>query len=359
MNPPPHGRGGRSRYGPPAQQAGQQQQQQYPFVVDPTEVAGAEVRAFFPAPGAGEPPPSSSSAAERAPPPPMNQGHRHYGGGAAEISLAAAHGHGQGQHGFHHHRYHQFGVEGRQDGGGPSSASSLPRHSSSPPGFFSSPVVDNGFPSARAGVNGEAHHAMSGYQKKMKSPMNLSRQGALSQFSEDGIPNDLTNNVHGIGHYEENITANNVARSFSTGFSIGSWEDPNSIVFSNPTSKAGIHNNDDIIASISNSYELQFGVAKETAGLLQMQQDQVPFRVRAKRGCATHPRSIAERERRTRISEKLRKLQALVPNMDKQTSTADMLDLAVDHIRGLQSELQALKEDKEKCTCRGNRPSGR
>ena len=92
-------------------------------------------------------------------------------------------------------------------------------------------------------------------------------------------------------------------------------------------------------------------------------------------------------ERRTRISEKLRKLQELVPNMDKvmiveqsspigvsffyifmrqcswehtirvenltdevidvlvhvlrqQTSTADMLDLAVEHIKGLQSELQ-------------------
>lgn len=49
----------------------------------------------------------------------------------------------------------------------------------------------------------------------------------------------------------------------------------------------------------------------------QQQQDQVAFKVRAKRGCATHPRSIAERERRTRISEKLRKLQDLVPNMDK------------------------------------------
>jgi hypothetical protein len=43
---------------------------------------------------------------------------------------------------------------------------------------------------------------------------------------------------------------------------------------------------------------MQFGVTKEAAGMdkyLQMQQDQVPFRVRAKRGCATHPRSIAER----------------------------------------------------------------
>lgn len=29
--------------------------------------------------------------------------------------------------------------------------------------------------------------------------------------------------------------------------------------------------------------------------LLQVQQDPVPFKIRAKRGCATHPRSIAER----------------------------------------------------------------
>lgn len=348
MNPPPQR--GRSRYG------SAQQQQQFPFVVDPTEAPGAAVRAFFPEPGAaGEPPPSSSADRARGG---GSHHHHHYGGGA-EISLA--HGQAGNAHGMIH-RYHQFGVEGKQDGGGPSASASasLPRHSSSPPGFFSSPVVDNGFPSARAGVYGEAHHAMSSHHKKMKSPVNLAGQGALSQISEDGI-HDLTNNVHGIGHSEENITANNMARSFSSGFSIGSWEDSNSIVFTNAASKGEIHNNDDIIASLSN-YELQFGASKETAGMekyLQMQQDQVPFRVRAKRGCATHPRSIAERERRTRISEKLRKLQALVPNMDKQTSTADMLDLAVDHIRGLQSELQALKEDKEKCTCRGNHPSGR
>uniref|UniRef100_A0A0A8YM33 BHLH domain-containing protein n=1 Tax=Arundo donax TaxID=35708 RepID=A0A0A8YM33_ARUDO len=343
MNPPPER--GRSRHGVP-------QGQPFPFI-DPTEGPAAAVRAFFPAPegSSREPPP-----AERA----SGQQQLYGAGGGAEISLGHAHGHGQGQgHGMH--RYHQFAVEGKQDGGGCTSGS-LPRHSSSPPGFFSSPVVDDGvgFPSARVGV-GEVHHQMNSYNKKMKSPgMNLARQGALSQISEDGVP-DLTENVHGIGHSEENIITNNVVRSFSGGFSIGSWEDSNSIAFSNPTRKEGIHHNDDIIATLSN-YELQFGVtSKETAGVdkyLQMQQDQVPFRVRAKRGCATHPRSIAERERRTRISEKLRKLQALVPNMDKQTSTSDMLDLAVEHIKGLQSELQALKEDKEKCTCGRNHTTG-
>jgi hypothetical protein len=42
------------------------------------------------------------------------------------------------------------------------------------------------------------------------------------------------------------------------------------------------------------------GTALEMAGMdryMQLQQDQVPFKVRAKRGCATHPRSIAERVR--------------------------------------------------------------
>jgi hypothetical protein len=34
----------------------------------------------------------------------------------------------------------------------------------------------------------------------------------------------------------------------------------------------------------------------------------------------------------------MRKLQELVPNMDKQTNTSDMLDLAVDYIKDLQRQ---------------------
>ena len=45
--------------------------------------------------------------------------------------------------------------------------------------------------------------------------------------------------------------------------------------------------------------------------------DSVPSSIRAKRGFATHPRSLAERVRRTRISERMRKLQEIVPNIDK------------------------------------------
>ncbi|KAL1555289.1 basic helix-loop-helix transcription factor [Salvia divinorum] len=71
--------------------------------------------------------------------------------------------------------------------------------------------------------------------------------------------------------------------------------------------------------------------------LMQLQ-DTVPCKLRAKRGCATHPRSIAERVRRNRISEKMKKLQELVPNMDKQANTSDMLDFAVEYIKALQKQ---------------------
>lgn len=80
-------------------------------------------------------------------------------------------------------------------------------------------------------------------------------------------------------------------------------------------------------------------------------QDSVPCKIRAKRGCATHPRSIAERVRRTKISERMRKLQDLVPNMDKQTNTSDMLDLAVEYIKELQTQAKSLSDSQAKCKC--------
>ncbi|XP_024396898.1 uncharacterized protein [Physcomitrium patens] len=70
----------------------------------------------------------------------------------------------------------------------------------------------------------------------------------------------------------------------------------------------------------------------------------VPMRTRAKRGCATHPRSIAERVRRTKISERMKRLQDLVPNMDKQTNTSDMLDETVEYVKSLQRKVQELSD---------------
>ncbi|XP_062222838.1 transcription factor bHLH128-like isoform X2 [Phragmites australis] len=303
------------------------------------------MRRFLPAGGGREPSSSSSSGGQQ-------QRHGERAGdraglryGRADISLGRGHGHA-------HDDYRQLGggeVE-QQDG----SMDMLARHSSSPAGFFSNLMVDNGYPSSKAGGSGaEAHHhpttsnTSSGVRKMKPSQMNFTRpqQGAaghLSQISEDGAFQPGGHLIGDRAGRSSGESSGAASRSFSGGFSIvGPWEESR-----------------DIIATLG-AYDSQFGgaiagSALEMAGMdryMQLQQDQVPFKVRAKRGCATHPRSIAERERRTRISEKLRKLQELVPNMDKQTSTADMLDLAVEHIKGLQSELQTLKHEQEKCTC--------
>ncbi|KAJ4761875.1 Basic helix-loop-helix (BHLH) DNA-binding superfamily [Rhynchospora pubera] len=210
----------------------------------------------------------------------------------------------------------------------------LVRHSSSPAGFFSNLLMDNYPPNAN--------------NKRLKSQLSFTRQSTLSQISEDEIP-DLGGSIGGSGAHSDET------RPY--GFSIGSWDDTNSIIFS--ANKRGKDNSGDIITNLSNidsqffpRTSLEMGSVEK---YLQIQQDQVPFKVRAKRGCATHPRSIAERERRTRISEKLRKLQDLVPNMDKQTSTADMLDLAVQHIKVLQNQVEILKQEQDKCTCGSHR----
>ncbi|KAM3357265.1 transcription factor like [Capsicum galapagoense] len=88
--------------------------------------------------------------------------------------------------------------------------------------------------------------------------------------------------------------------------------------------------------------------------LLHITGESVPHKISTKRSYATHRLDIEERMRRTIIGGKLKKLQGLVPNMDKdfcleqrkivvnwkwkmkkQTSYADMLEIAVQHIQTL------------------------
>ncbi|XP_027363293.1 transcription factor bHLH128 [Abrus precatorius] len=159
------------------------------------------------------------------------------------------------------------------------------------------------------------------------------------------------------GHCQESENSNNVVVGVGDPAAFA-WDSSTSIAFSAPPTKRSKNGNDpsDILHCLT-ALESQFSLPQTTLEmatvekLLHIPEDSVPCKIRAKRGCATHPRSIAERERRTRISGKLKKLQDLVPNMDKQTSYADMLDLAVQHIKGLQSQVQKLHKELENCTC--------
>ncbi|XP_054815762.1 transcription factor bHLH80 isoform X2 [Prosopis cineraria] len=127
----------------------------------------------------------------------------------------------------------------------------------------------------------------------------------------------------------------------------------NSMVVASETryfSKYGVQHNHDVspqdidASSISNLTPVRQNVEHTGKApdmdIEKILEDSVPCRVRAKRGHATHPRSIAERVRRTRISDRIRKLQELVPNMDKQTNTAEMLDEAVAYVKSLQKQIE-------------------
>ncbi|KAJ0977007.1 hypothetical protein J5N97_012481 [Dioscorea zingiberensis] len=228
----------------------------------------------------------------------------------------------------------------------------LIRHSSSPAGFFSHLMVDNGYSVSMGGLGNYPQTGTDGGvhavgNRRLQSQLSFSRQDSLSQMSEISIADIGDSIVSGK-------SSDDVAQAYMSGnYQIGSWDETNTIMFSAPPSKRAKDNNGDVITGLNN-IDSQFSLPQtslEMEKLLQRQQDYVPFKIRAKRGCATHPRSIAERERRTRISEKLRKLQELVPNMDKQTNTSDMLDLAVQHIKSLQSQVQKLNEDQANCKC--------
>ncbi|XP_052183270.1 bHLH transcription factor RHL1-like [Diospyros lotus] len=64
-------------------------------------------------------------------------------------------------------------------------------------------------------------------------------------------------------------------------------------------------------------------------------------RVRARRGQATDPHSIAERLRRERITDRMKALQELVPNANK-TDKASMLDEIIDYVKFLQLQVKVL-----------------
>lgn len=226
----------------------------------------------------------------------------------------------------------------------PCSSNSAPliRHSSLPAGFLnrvaSAASADIGF-SVTRGMGGYNSHGVtdnaSGIQR-LNSQLSFTRQDSLSQITEESENAD--DDIQAQGHRK-------ATHSFATAsFGMGSWDNSSNITFSGGRGKRAKNDNPGGL-NITES-QFQFGLSEMALDMASMEhmmdipQDSVPCKARAKRGCATHPRSIAERERRTRISGKLKKLQDLVPNMDKQTSYADMLDLAVQHIKGLQTQVQ-------------------
>ncbi|XP_071726853.1 bHLH transcription factor RHL1-like [Rutidosis leptorrhynchoides] len=83
------------------------------------------------------------------------------------------------------------------------------------------------------------------------------------------------------------------------------------------------------------------GGTTDSGGGVTGSQVQPRQRVRARRGQATDPHSIAERLRRERIAERMKSLQELVPNANK-TDKASMLDEIIDYVKFLQLQVKVL-----------------
>ncbi|KAH9783875.1 transcription factor bHLH128 [Citrus sinensis] len=210
-----------------------------------------------------------------------------------------------------------------------SSSSSLLRQRSSPAGFLSHFASENGFSVTRETGNYNSQGRSSGGLgvSRLKSQLSFTGQDSLSQISEES--------ENGIDGVSSGSGRQNATHSYSTAsFGMDSWENGTSIVFSAPPSKRTKTLDGDIFNCL-NALDSQFTMPQTSLematvdNLLNIPEDSVPCKIRAKRGCATHPRSIAER----------------------QTSYSDMLDLAVQHIKGLQNQVENLHKDLEHCTC--------
>ncbi|KZV44365.1 hypothetical protein F511_26447 [Dorcoceras hygrometricum] len=253
-------------------------------------------------------------------------------------------------------RVAQIKMEGGGTGGcisGPigCGGSNLIRHSSSPAGLFASINIENEFVTrgmGNLGPNAETSPHFSSMHPSFSS-------GIMAPISE--IPSrGLEDNDPGDAHFDDDRTDYN---EYNQGrFSVNSWDDSEIMSDNYFNSNKSVNTSDDQSTEIGNrpttllSHHLSLPKSSaELSAMEKLLQDSVPCRIRAKRGCATHPRSIAERVRRTKISERMRKLQELVPNMEKQTNTSDMLDLAVDYIKDLQAQVKVLADNRAKCTC--------
>ncbi|KAG7570276.1 Myc-type basic helix-loop-helix (bHLH) domain [Arabidopsis thaliana x Arabidopsis arenosa] len=226
------------------------------------------------------------------------------------------------------------------------SSSSLFRHRSSPAGFYDLPTDPNGF------SLGQPNRGYSGGGGGERAPSRLKSE---LRFSGGSSSHQEHKSLPRISEAEAAAAAINGVASSSMSFGNNhnnNWDNSSSHISFTIDQPGKRSKNSDFF-----SLETQFSMPQTSLEMARMEnlmnipEDSVPCKARAKRGFATHPRSIAERERRTRISGKLKKLQELVPNMDKQTSYADMLDLAVEHIKGLQHQVESLEKGMEKCTC--------
>ncbi|KAL0722838.1 hypothetical protein Bca4012_037437 [Brassica carinata] len=228
----------------------------------------------------------------------------------------------------------------------------LARHNSSPAGLFSSVDVETAYAAVMKSMGGYGGGNV----------MNMSNTEDSSLTPRTKLPpSSASRPLSSIPEFDDvkpSFSSRLPPRTLSGGFShsFGNEGSASSkLTALSRTQSGGLDQyktkDEDSSASRRPPLAHHLSLPNSLSDIEQLLSDSIPCKIRAKRGCATHPRSIAERVRRTKISERMRKLQDLVPNMDTQTNTADMLDLAVQYIKDLQEQVKGLEERRARCRC--------
>lgn len=103
-----------------------------------------------------------------------------------------------------------------------------------------------------------------------------------------------------------------------------------------PSIPAGFLDSDDRFSDLSSFYSPE---ANQVQKLSQNQNSNPPRSSKRTRAAEIH--NLSEKRRRSRINEKLKALQTLVPNSNK-TDKASMLDEAIEYLKQLQLKVQTL-----------------
>ncbi|CAN8288320.1 unnamed protein product [Cochlearia groenlandica] len=236
-----------------------------------------------------------------------------------------------------------------------SPANNLSRRNSSPAGLFSSIDVETAYAAVMKNMGGGGY----GGSSNMMNTRRNAETSSLTRRSIKLLPLSSSEPMSSIPEVDvkPGFSSRLPPRTLSGGFnrSFGNEGSASTKLTSLARTQSGgldqYKTKEEDSASRRPPLAHHMSLPKSLSDIEQLLSDSIPCKIRAKRGCATHPRSIAERVRRTKISERMRKLQDLVPNMDTQTNTADMLDLAVQYIKDLQEQVKALEETRARCRC--------
>ncbi|XP_019240993.1 PREDICTED: transcription factor bHLH130-like isoform X2 [Nicotiana attenuata] len=231
-------------------------------------------------------------------------------------------------------------IGGRVGAGAGGGNTNLTRYNSSPAGFFDLISIENEYGAMR-GVGSYGTGANATTETSLSTPKRFKTQVGISSGKPPASPGLMTP-ISEIGDkvVEEKSIGDEHKNDESciTDFPIPSWEDSHILsddflkaedIEIEPFSNVNASDNQNSEGLSRLPIPLSHHLSLPTSTLEKLLQDSTPLNVRAKRGCATHPRSIAER----------------------QTNTADMLDFAVDYIKELEKQVKILAEKRAKCTC--------